>query len=121
MASMKFHRDHSWVSRAKCAGDPPDALFVKGAEQRRIRQRCLGCPVRLECLVDALECEANHGVWGGLTERERRAMLRGYQDIEDWKQWLEESDDELAVQLRAGALTKVMSLIRAESYANNHE
>ena len=61
--------DQSWVARALCASIEPDALFVQGASQRQIRLRCYECEVRLECLADALESEANYGVWGGLTER----------------------------------------------------
>ena len=68
--------DQSWVARALCASIEPDVLFVQGASQRQVRMRCYECEVRLECLADALESEANYGVWGGLTERERRAILR---------------------------------------------
>ena len=64
--------DQSWVARALCASIEPDVLFVQGASQRQVRMRCYECEVRLECLADALESEANYGVWGGLTERERR-------------------------------------------------
>ena len=67
--------DQSWVARALCASIEPDVLFVQGASQRQVRMRCYECEVRLECLADALESEANYGVWGGLTERERRAPL----------------------------------------------
>ena len=70
--------DQSWVARALCASIEPDVLFVQGASQRQVRMRCYECEVRLECLADALESEANYGVWGGLTERERRAILRHY-------------------------------------------
>jgi len=48
--------------------------------------------VRIECLADALQSGANYGVWGGLTERERRAMLRHYPDIDDWLDWLAVGD-----------------------------
>ena len=66
--------DQSWVARALCASIEPDVLFVQGASQRQVRMRCYECEVRLECLADALDSEANYGVWGGLTERERRAI-----------------------------------------------
>ena len=85
---MSFSQDETWAARALCAGQEPDALFVQGAAQRQVRTRCFACPVRLECLADALQSEANYGVWGGLTERERRAMLRHYEDVTDWWQWL---------------------------------
>ena len=68
--------DQSWVARALCASIEPDALFVQGASQRQVRLRCYECEVRLECLADALQSEANYGVWGGLSEDERRALKR---------------------------------------------
>ncbi|QPK81404.1 WhiB family transcriptional regulator [Schaalia sp. ZJ405] len=104
--------DQSWVAKALCAGYEPDALFVQGATQRQVRLRCLQCEVRLECLADALESEANFGVWGGLTERERRAMLRHYTDVTDWGQWLATSTDPLAVEIRAPKVPKVLSHVR---------
>ena len=79
--------DQSWVARALCASIEPDVLFVQGASQRQVRMRCYECEVRLECLADALESEANYGVWGGLTERERRAILRHYPHAENWLEW----------------------------------
>ena len=65
-----------WASRAACKGDTPDALFVRGAEQNKAKQVCAGCPVRTECLAEALDNQIEWGVWGGMTERERRALLR---------------------------------------------
>ena len=104
--------DQSWAARALCASDEPDALFVQGATQRQVRMRCMSCEVRLECLADALQSEANFGVWGGLTERERRAMLRHYSDVEDWTEWLAESEDALAVELRTPRVPKVLAHVR---------
>ena len=54
----------------------PDQLFVRGAEQNKAKQVCQGCPVRTECLAEALDNQIEWGVWGGMTERERRALLR---------------------------------------------
>ena len=51
-----------------------DELFVR--EQHRAKLVCGGCPVRAECLAEALDNEMEWGVWGGMTERERRAILR---------------------------------------------
>lgn len=104
--------DQSWAARALCASGEPDALFVQGATQRQVRLRCMACEVRLECLADALESEANFGVWGGLTERERRALLRHYSEVEDWKEWLTTSDDPLAQELRAPRVPKVLAHVR---------
>ena len=112
MSVAGYWRDHSWVVRALCAGDPPDALFVRGAAQRHAKQRCLGCPVRIECLADALQCGCDYGVWGGLTERERRAMRRRFPAVDNWLEWLETSDELVATELRLTEFPKVLALVR---------
>ena len=109
---MDFRQDETWAAQALCAGQELDALFVQGAAQRQVRTRCFSCPVRLECLADALQSEANYGVWGGLTERERRAMRRYYEDVTDWWDWLNNSADELAVELRQPATPNVLARVR---------
>lgn len=48
----------------------------KRARERRAKAICAICPVRLECLQYALRINEQHGVWGGLNEQERRALLR---------------------------------------------
>ncbi|MGI9092505.1 MAG: WhiB family transcriptional regulator [Mycobacteriales bacterium] len=78
-----------WASQALCRGANPDALFVQGAEQNRAKRICAGCPVRTECLGDALDNRVEFGIWGGLTERERRALLRRRPDVESWSELLE--------------------------------
>ena len=65
-----------WSDLAACKGVGPDELFVRGAAQNRAKQICTGCPVRTECLAEALDNQIEWGVWGGMTERERRALLR---------------------------------------------
>src|SRR6186997_689474 len=65
-----------WALRAACREEQPDELFVRGAEQNKAKQVCAGCPVRTECLAEALDNQIEWGVWGGMTERERRALLR---------------------------------------------
>jgi WhiB family redox-sensing transcriptional regulator len=67
--------NENWAAVAACQGKS-DALFVKGAEQNRAKQVCGGCSVRAECLAEALDNRIEWGVWGGMTERERRALLR---------------------------------------------
>src|SRR5699024_9206208 len=47
--------DEEWTLRALCAQRSPDELFVRGAAQRQAREICFDCPVRWECLVDALD------------------------------------------------------------------
>ena len=65
-----------WAPAAACRQAQPDELFVRGAEQNKAKQLCNGCPVRTECLAEALDNQIEWGVWGGMTERERRALLR---------------------------------------------
>lgn len=62
---------------------------------------CRGCPVRLECLADALDNEVEFGVWGGLTERQRRALLKRSPDVTNWRAVLEEARDD-ATRSEAG-------------------
>lgn len=61
-----------------------DALFPEAADQKRARQVCTGCPVRYECLAEALDNRIEWGVWGGMTERERRLLLRQRSDVVSW-------------------------------------
>ena len=75
-----------WTSYAACKRRDPDELFVQGAAQNRAKAICMGCVVRTECLADALDNRTEFGVWGGMTERERRALLRRRPDVTSWKQ-----------------------------------
>jgi len=82
-------QDEDWTARAACLTMDPDELFVRGAEQNRVKARCMGCQVRTECLADALDNRTEFGVWGGMTERERRALLRRRPDVTSWRELLE--------------------------------
>lgn len=73
-----------WRVHAACRDRDPDGLFVRGAEQKKAKTVCGGCPVRTECLAEALDNRINFGVWGGMTERERRALLRRRPDVTSW-------------------------------------
>jgi WhiB family redox-sensing transcriptional regulator len=86
--------DADWTTRAACLTDDPDELFVRGAEQNRVKARCLACVVRTECLADALDNRVEFGVWGGMTERERRALLRRRPDVVSWRTLLERARQE---------------------------
>lgn len=68
-------------------------MFVQGAAQNRAKVVCATCPVRTECLADALDNRVEYGVWGGMTERERRALLRRRPEVDSWRQVLEEKRD----------------------------
>jgi len=78
-----------WTTRAACRDGAPDSLFVQGAAQNRAKSVCLGCPVRTECLADSLDNRVEFGVWGGMTERERRALLRRRPNVTSWRRLLE--------------------------------
>jgi WhiB family redox-sensing transcriptional regulator len=74
-----------WAAQAACRTTDPDTLFVQGAAQNRVKAICLGCDVRTECLSDALDNRVEFGVWGGMTERERRALLRRRPNVSSWR------------------------------------
>jgi WhiB family redox-sensing transcriptional regulator len=78
-----------WRHSARCRNEDPEALFVQGAQQRDAREVCKGCPVRTECLAHALDNRVRFGVWGGMTERERRALLKRRPDVISWAALLE--------------------------------
>lgn len=100
--------------KAACAEVDPDVLFVEGPAQRQVRSLCFSCPVRLECLADALEAGPVQGVWGGLTERERRALQRRYPGVSSWHDALRNDDDAVLAQLR---LAEAPRLLMARSTA----
>lgn len=67
----------SWFEEASCAESDPEAWFPeKGCSTREAKRICDGCPVRDECLAYALARREKFGIWGGLSERERRVLLR---------------------------------------------
>ncbi|WP_307168296.1 WhiB family transcriptional regulator [Streptomyces sp. B3I7] len=66
----------SWGEKAACQLVDPDSLFVEGSAQHHAKSICSTCPVTTECLTYALENRIEHGVWGGMTDRERRALRR---------------------------------------------
>lgn len=80
--------DSQWSSKAACRDTDPDVLFVQGAAQNRVKIICAGCNVRTECLADALDNNIEFGVWGGMTERERRALLRRRPHVGSWRELL---------------------------------
>lgn len=95
-----WHGD--WRCRAACRGGDPDRLFVRGAAQREAKLVCFGCPVRTECLAEALDHRIEFGVWGGMTERERRALLRRRPEVQSWHELLHNARDVTDDAMRAG-------------------
>jgi WhiB family transcriptional regulator, redox-sensing transcriptional regulator len=66
-----------WLDGARCRGMDPDRFFVRGVAQARpVIRVCERCPVKEPCLKYAIDNEITFGVWGGLTERQRRAYQR---------------------------------------------
>lgn len=92
-----------WASQAACRGSNPDTLFVQGAAQNRAKAICIGCPVRAECLADALDNRIEFGVWGGMTERERRALLRRRPNVTSWRRLLQAAREEYEWAANPGA------------------
>ena len=69
----------NWRVNALCAEIPGDLWFADSthtAENKRAKQICKECPVRQECLEDALVHNMQHGIWGGMTPLERRSLKR---------------------------------------------
>jgi WhiB family redox-sensing transcriptional regulator len=66
-----------WQERALCAQTDPEAFFPeKGGSTREAKKVCTACEVRAECLDYALANDERFGIWGGLSERERRKIKR---------------------------------------------
>jgi WhiB family redox-sensing transcriptional regulator len=67
----------AWQERALCAQTDPEAFFPeKGGSTREAKKVCLGCDVRGDCLEYALAHDERFGIWGGLSERERRRLKK---------------------------------------------
>lgn len=66
-----------WRDSARCAETDPEAFFPeKGGSTREAKKTCLACLVKVECLEYALDRDERFGIWGGLSERERRKLKR---------------------------------------------
>jgi len=66
-----------WQERALCSQTDPEAFFPeKGGSTREAKRICSRCEVRGECLEYALGHDERFGIWGGLSERERRRLKR---------------------------------------------
>ncbi|OMQ14765.1 transcription factor WhiB [Modestobacter sp. VKM Ac-2676] len=69
--------EQGWQENALCAETDPEAFFPeKGGSTREAKKICTGCDVRAECLEYALSNDERFGIWGGLSERERRRLRR---------------------------------------------
>ena len=69
--------DLGWQDQALCAQTDPEAFFPeKGGSTREAKKICIGCEVKSECLEFALARDERFGIWGGMSERERRRLRR---------------------------------------------
>ena len=67
----------AWQADALCAQTDPEAFFPeKGGSTREAKKICQQCDVKAECLDYALANDERFGIWGGLSERERRRLRR---------------------------------------------
>ncbi|MFZ3497156.1 WhiB family transcriptional regulator [Streptomyces sp. 5.8] len=95
--------DIHWAQQGSCSRSDPEELFVPGAAQARAKAVCTGCLVRTECLATALDERVEFGVWGGMTERERRALLRRRPTVSSWWRLLSVAREEHKRSLRRRA------------------
>jgi WhiB family transcriptional regulator, redox-sensing transcriptional regulator len=77
-----------WASQALCRTIDPETLFVRGAAQRQAAVVCRHCPVMPECGAEALDNRVEFGIWGGMTERQRRALLLRHPEVVSWSEFL---------------------------------
>lgn len=91
--------DYAWRYDARCQGQDETTLIFfppRDKEQYKVlatqaKAMCFGetgknhCPVRQDCLWDAVKREEPHGIWGGLSHRERNAFVRKYQRLKKAK------------------------------------
>ena len=71
--------DPDWHDYANCLGVDPDLFFPeRGASTREAKEVCRGCEVRHDCLEFALQNGEKFGIWGGMSERERRKVRKSY-------------------------------------------
>src|SRR2546421_13073231 len=69
--------ERTWQDNANCLGVDPDLFFPeRGASTREAKEVCRACIVRVECLEYALMNGEKFGIWGGMSERERRRIRR---------------------------------------------
>lgn len=74
----------AWVSKALCRDTDVEAFFVPGDAQREAAALCRHCPVITQCGAEALDQRVDFGVWGGMTERRRRALRNEHPEVVSW-------------------------------------
>ena len=77
MSTAVYDRPADWRDQALCAQTDPELFFPdKGGTSAPAKRVCARCPVRAECLQDALDTGERFGIRGGLSERERRKLAK---------------------------------------------
>ena len=67
----------AWQADSLCAQTDPEAFFPeKGGSTRDAKRICTSCEVKAQCLDYALQNDERFGIWGGLSERERRKLRK---------------------------------------------
>jgi len=91
--------DYTWRYEARCRGkDETTLIFYPPRDKEQYKTLatqakvfCFGetgknpCPVQAECLWDAISRDEPHGIWGGLSHRERNALMRKWQKLKKSK------------------------------------
>jgi WhiB family transcriptional regulator, redox-sensing transcriptional regulator len=76
-ALLEIGLDRTWQGRANCLGVDPELFFPeRGASTKEAKEVCRGCVVRQDCLEFATANGEKFGIWGGMSERERRRVRR---------------------------------------------
>ncbi|WP_194821273.1 WhiB family transcriptional regulator [Micromonospora sp. S-DT3-3-22] len=79
---LAFDALPAWHEQANCRGTDTDEFYPdKGGTTRTAKRICARCPVQAECRQDAIDRREPFGVWGGLSERERRQVRRQRADV----------------------------------------
>ena len=77
LLEMMNGQDLAWQDLANCRGADPDLFFPeRGASTRTAKGICRECSVQNECLEFAIVSSEKFGIWGGMSERERRKIRR---------------------------------------------
>jgi WhiB family redox-sensing transcriptional regulator len=77
LSLLEGQEEQGWQTQANCMGVDPDLFFPeRGASTREAKEVCKGCVVRNDCLEYALANGEKFGIWGGMSERERRRLRR---------------------------------------------
>lgn len=100
LLGLAVDKEPAWQDRALCAQTDPEAFFPgKGGSTRKAKRLCVGCEVRAECLEYALSRDERFGIWGGLSERERRRLRPVVDQVGDDP---DEPDEVVVARLVAG-------------------